>query len=96
MRRYLLSPRAQADLEGIWDYSAERWGVDQAETYTRQIQTMVERLAADPRRGRACDDIREGYRKIAVGSHVIFFRARPDATEIVRILHRGMDVTRHL
>jgi len=33
MSRYILSPRAQADLDEIWDYTAERWGVDQAEIF---------------------------------------------------------------
>jgi len=30
MRRFALSPRAQADLDEIWDYSATRWGVLQS------------------------------------------------------------------
>jgi hypothetical protein len=34
---FVLSPRAQADLDDIWDYTADRWGLDQAETYTRDI-----------------------------------------------------------
>jgi hypothetical protein len=28
-----LSPRAALDLDEIWDYTAKRWGVEQAETY---------------------------------------------------------------
>ncbi len=34
---YALSPRARADLDGIWDYTAGRWGVHQADRYARQI-----------------------------------------------------------
>jgi plasmid stabilization system protein ParE len=34
---FALTPRAQRDLAEIWDYTAERWGLDQAETYTRQL-----------------------------------------------------------
>ena len=37
MAWYLLSPRAQADLDDIWDYSCERWGDDRAESYVRSI-----------------------------------------------------------
>ena len=35
--RFVLSPRAESDLDEIWDYTAERWGLDQTETYTRDI-----------------------------------------------------------
>jgi hypothetical protein len=37
MSGYLLSPRAQADLEEIWDYSEEIWGTDRAERYVRDL-----------------------------------------------------------
>jgi len=46
--------------------------------------------------GRSAEDIRAGYRKAAVGSHVMFYRVRADVVEIVRILHRNMDVARHI
>jgi hypothetical protein len=35
--RFVLSPRVQTDLDDIWDYTADRWGLDQAETCTRDI-----------------------------------------------------------
>jgi toxin ParE1/3/4 len=43
--------------------------------------------------GRACDEIREGYRKLPHGIHVIYYRL-PNESEllIVRILHTTMDV----
>ena len=33
MAELRLSPAAERDLEGIWRYTAERWGVAQAEHY---------------------------------------------------------------
>jgi toxin ParE1/3/4 len=50
--RYVLSPRAQADLEKIWDYTAERWSSAQAERYIRTLQEAIETVAADPLRAR--------------------------------------------
>jgi toxin ParE1/3/4 len=38
MTGYVLSPAAGADLEQIWDYTAERWGQEQAERYVRAIR----------------------------------------------------------
>ena len=33
--RYRLSPAAEADLENIWDFTAQQWSPDQAESYIR-------------------------------------------------------------
>ena len=39
-----------------------------------------------------CSEIRSGYRKMNIGSHVVFLRQRrSDEIEIVRILHCRMD-----
>jgi toxin ParE1/3/4 len=94
--RFVLSPRARADIEEIWDYTAERWGVAQAETYIRQIQTAIETVAASPRLARSCDDVRPGYWRYPASSHIIFFRLIRDGIDIARILHRRMDFDRNL
>jgi toxin ParE1/3/4 len=95
MRRPRFSPKAQSDLDSIWNYSAENWGLDRAEAYIRQIQGACEALYADPRLGRRCDDIRPDYLKIASGSHVLFYREQSEVIEIVRILYETMDFERH-
>lgn len=47
--------------------------------------------------GRACDEVRAGYRKHAVGSHTLYYRnASADVIDVVRILDQRMDVDRHL
>ncbi|WP_343708852.1 type II toxin-antitoxin system RelE/ParE family toxin [Mycobacterium sp.] len=97
MSGYLFSPAARADVEHIWDYTAEHWGVDQAENYLLELQHSIERAVANPRIGQACDEIRAGYRKLASGSHVLFYRAAADdVIDVVRILHQRMDIDRHL
>lgn len=96
MTRFVLTPRAQKDLSDIWDYTAQNWGVRQAELYIRLIQAAVRDLAANPGMGKACDHIRMGYRRRPVGSHVIFYRTAEDAIDIVRILHGCTDFERHL
>ena len=96
MPRYLLSPRAQADLSDIWDYGQDQWGPERADQYVREIQKVIERAAANPKRGRSCDDIRAGYFKVAAGSHLVFYRLTGDTLDVVRILHQRMDVGRHL
>jgi toxin ParE1/3/4 len=94
--RFILSPRAQADLSEIWDYTAKHWGVEQAQFYGRQIQTAIKNVAAEPGLGRACEAIRPGYKKFPGGSHVLFYRLAGSGIEVIRILHRHMDFDRLL
>ena len=97
VNRYVLSPAARADLEQIWDYTCQRWDDDQAEEYVREIQRAIERVVDNPMIGRACDELRPGYRKHAVGSHTLYYRiVSGDVINVVRILHQRMDVDRHL
>lgn len=97
MSRYLLSPAAQDDLEEVVDYICQRWDIDQAETYLRELQHAIERAAATPHLGRACDDIRPGYRKLAAGSHTLYYRPTGDGViDIIRILHQRMDIGAYL
>ncbi|CAM3590039.1 type II toxin-antitoxin system RelE/ParE family toxin [Smaragdicoccus niigatensis] len=97
MSNYVLSPAAQADLEGIWEYTAQQWSLDQAEQYVRLLQRVIERAAAAPGIGRRCDEIRSGYFKLAAGAHVFFYRIANDGVmDVVRILHQRMDVDRSL
>ena len=97
MNRYALSPAARTDLEQIWDYSCERWDDDQAEEYVREIQRAIQRIVDNPMIGRACDEVRPGYRRHAVGSHSLYYRSViGDVINVVRVLHQRMDVDRHL
>lgn len=94
-KTYRLSPLAEADLEDIWFYTLERWSLNQADKYIRDLISTFEDLAASRVHGRNAT-VREGYLKHACGSHVIYFRDRGDWLEIVRILHGARDVERHL
>ena len=96
MAGYALSPAARVDIEEIWDYTVRQWGEAQAERYTRDIRDACEALGDGTLSGRSAEDIRAGYRKAAVGSHVMFYRVRADVVDIVRIVHRNMDVGRHI
>ena len=96
MSGYTLTPRAKTDIDDIWNYSEERWGLEQAKRYIRELQRAMETVARDPKRARSCDDIRPGYRRFSVGSHIIFFVTTGDKIEIIRVLHQRMDFEQHL
>ena len=94
--RYVLSPRAQLDLDEIWNYTAKRWGIDQAEIYTRQLWRHIQTVAVQPTMGRPCPEIRDGYHKYLSGSHFLFYRLIDGGVDIIRILHERMDFVRHV
>jgi toxin ParE1/3/4 len=93
---YTLSPRAQSDLDEIWDYTERHGGIDQAETYIRQLWHDILAMAANPHIGRACPEVKTGYYKFRSGSHILFFRLSDGAIDVVRILHGWMDFEQHL
>lgn len=94
--RILLSPRAHGDIEHIWQYSAQNWGIEQAELYIRQIAAHIEQLSTHPHLARPCPEIRPGYAKYRTGAHFLYLRRQNDALEVIRILHESMDVAQHL
>jgi toxin ParE1/3/4 len=96
MRGYALSRAARRDLREIWHYTADRWGLDQADRYVRQLHRAFDAIANDPQKGRRYDEVRRGYRMLPAGTHMIFFRVRDQTIDIIRILHQRMDFDRHL
>ena len=60
------SPAAIADIGAIWDYTAETWGVVQADRYVDDIRSACVALAAGERAGRKVD-VLDGYLKFPVG-----------------------------
>lgn len=96
MKRFVLTPAAQADIEAIWDYSARRWGEDQAVRYVQAIRDTCQELVAGTRASRPVD-IRPGYSRCQSGSHTLYFKISDTGQMVVvRILHQRMDADRHL
>ena len=97
MRRVILSPKAKVDLSQIWDYTYDEWGEEQAEKYIRELWVAVEEQSRDLTKSVNISDVRQGYRKVRSGSHVIFFKVtKGGILDVVRILHQRMDFDRHL
>jgi len=95
MKKLVFSPAAIADIHKIWNYTAERWGMDQADQYTDTIQDACYALTKGIRTGRKVD-IRAGYLKYLVGSHMIYYKQELSRINVVRILHGQMDIEIHL
>ena len=92
---YVIYPKAEEDLEDIWAFTAREWSAKQAADYTNDIINMFEDIASGSQNGRSVL-VRDGYRKVLIGGHAIYFRRDDGMIAIVRILHQSMDVERHL
>ena len=95
-RRYRLSPLAEDDLENIWAYGFRTWSRDQADRYHTDIIAAIEGLARGECIGRDASDIRPGYFKYAVAMLFLFYRLTAEHVDVVRVLHKRMDVPAHL
>jgi toxin ParE1/3/4 len=95
-RGYVLLPKAHDDLDQIWEFTAERWSVEQADRYIQDIADTFADLAQGKRAGRAIPEIRSGYYRCPVGKHVIFYLIDAKELRIVRVLHQRMDHSRRL
>ena len=93
---YALRELARADLEGIWVYTVEHWGVEQAERYLQGLFNCFSELAANPGLGRERDDVKAGYRSFPHGRHMVFYLMPSGGIEVIGIVHQSADVDEHL
>lgn len=86
--------QADADLLGIYIYTYNTWNEDKAIEYTDGLKAVVNKLADNPKRLGTVDRsvVRPGYRSYRYESHLVFYRVSGQFVEVVRILHKRMDV----
>ena len=96
MAEYRLSPWAQRNLDGVFDYTVTHWGLPLAMRYADLVEAACADLAETPQQAQGCANIRPGYRRRAVEQHVIYFRPTSYCIAVIRILHQRMDAGRHL
>ena len=98
MAKIRFSRKAIADLDGIWEYTAETWSEDQAVIYYRQIYTATQGLNSLPVfLEKEYDVITPVLFGFKVGHHIVFYKKHNDGSIWVdRILHEKMDYQRHL
>ncbi len=93
MATFSLTKKAKQDLRGIAAFTQRRWNREQRRLYMLRFDEAFHMLAESPNTGFQCDFIKAGYRKFPVTSHVVYYREKTASEiEIVRVLHKRMDV----
>jgi len=90
------SASAREDFVAILRYTLATWGEAQMLGYREKLESALDRVAENPELGRQRTELAQGYRSIAVGSHMIIYRIAGQTLDIVRILHSRMDPTTQL
>ena len=96
MIRVELSEAADADLDLILDYGIATHGREAGEAYLRLIHATLDRLPEFPELGTPRFDLRRGLRSLPIKEHRVFYRFDGAAILVARVLHKAMDVGRHL
>lgn len=96
MSRYRLTPAAQSDLESIWDYTAEMFGINQALIYTDGLESACALLAEAPLINRPRSEYKPEVRIYPHAEHLLVYVFNEGVVEIVRFLHASMDVDSRL
>lgn len=100
----ILGGQAGRDFAAILDWTAKTFGARQARTYRDTLKAAIRALETGPDipGSKRRDEIVPGLRTLHVaragrhGRHFLMYRVVGETRiEILRILHDGMDVTRH-
>lgn len=97
MAGFILAPEADADLEGIFDYTTRNWGPNQAFKYLSQLNECAEALAAGKARVKKLPGRFAGMVMMKCQHHFILGRLRKDRpAEILAVFHEKMDLMTRL
>ena len=92
---YSIRALARADLEEIWVFTFEEWGLEQADKYLNLLFSRFEWLSKNPYTGKDRDDIKNGYYCFPEGMHLVFYTMTEYGIDIIGIPHQNMDVINH-
>ena len=89
MQIYKLTQEADFDLENIFNYGVDNFGVNAAVLFYQGISETFEKIAGSPDRYPKIDILPE-YRRAVFQTYSIFFVQRQDYIEVVRILRKEL------
>jgi plasmid stabilization system protein ParE len=93
-RRYILSPYAQDDRDGIFDYTAQRSGdVEVAFRVDQKIEEALEDIAANPTIGHTRVDLGIPKHLLVRGiySYLVIYNPKTKPVKILRIWHGAQE-----
>jgi toxin ParE1/3/4 len=96
MQNYKLVPAAEKDLESIWHYTVQEWGIRQAEDYIDQMDEAFQLIAGQPLMCRERQEFSPPVRMHHQAHHLIVYTIEAGSITVIRILHESMDIDEQL
>jgi len=91
MDAYKVSRKAEIDLNRMYEYGIESFGLKQAQTYLLGMHSLFQILAKNVSLGRDASEFVLSLKRFSYKSHTIFYLATDIDILIVRILNQSMD-----
>ena len=93
---YKKTPKADEDIIGIYAYTLEQFGEEQAITYFRSLEGCFEFLCDHPRAARQREEFNPPVRIHHHIKHLILYRVEDEYLLIVRVIHQSRELSRYL
>lgn len=97
MANFQFTNKAVEDLENIWDYTFDKWSLEQADKYYSLLIDACNLIGKNPNIGKNYFGVTTELFGLKTNRHIIFYRKFSDKpVEITRILHERMDLQSRL
>ncbi|MEE9364945.1 MAG: type II toxin-antitoxin system RelE/ParE family toxin [Cellulophaga sp.] len=96
MHKFILSKKADDDIEELFDDGVYKFGKAQSIKYLEELNLMFIFLSENPEVGKTRDEIKIKLVSFPYSSHIIFYRIFKTHIRIVRILYGGKDLIKFL
>lgn len=96
MHKYILSLKADYDVDDITDYTLEVWGEAQTLEYITNLLQCFKSLAINPELGRSAAEYVPQLKRFKYKAHTIFYEPTEKGIFVVRILGQRQDFELHL
>lgn len=95
MKDFIVSPRADADLNEIWTYLAEQANTSTADRVLDEIYEVIGRVGRQPEIGSRVGDRSPGLRFVLAGKYVVFYENQTHLPRIRRVTHGARDLSEY-
>ena len=87
LREVHFRPKAEEDLNDIWDYTVLNWSQEQATSYLEGLEAAVNLLREFPESVRLREEFTPSIRAYSYRSHLVIFTSDDTRIEVIRVLH---------
>lgn len=96
MKAYKLTPKAEQDLEKIFDYGLNTWGEERATLFLQSLYSRFQWLGENPEIANKRPEIHQDVRGWVHKEYLIFYIEESSHITVVSILRASQDIDSHM